>query len=104
MAEAVAGFDWDAGNREKCRKHGVPLSEIEALFAGELAVWPDPAHSITEARFLAIGRTSAGRHVLVVFTFRECRSGRLIRPIGARYMHRKEVERYEQQAASGTKK
>jgi uncharacterized DUF497 family protein len=23
------GFDWDAGNREKCRKHGVSTAEIE---------------------------------------------------------------------------
>jgi uncharacterized DUF497 family protein len=29
MAEAVAGFNWDEGNREKCRKHGVTIEEIE---------------------------------------------------------------------------
>ena len=25
------GFDWDAGNRDKCQKHGVARAEIEAL-------------------------------------------------------------------------
>ena len=34
----VAGFDWDDGNREKCRKHGVSLAEIEALFHGVVRV------------------------------------------------------------------
>jgi uncharacterized DUF497 family protein len=25
------GFDWDHGNRDKCRKHGVSIGEIESL-------------------------------------------------------------------------
>lgn len=104
MIEAIAGFDRDLGNREKCRKHGVPWTEIEAPFAGELALWPDRSRSIAEARFLAIGKTSTGRHMLVVFTFRGGRSGRLIRPISARYMHRKEVEHHERQAAARVEK
>ena len=29
----VSGFDWDEGNRAKCQKHGVPMIEIEDLFA-----------------------------------------------------------------------
>jgi hypothetical protein len=31
---ALDGFDWEAGNRDKCRKHGVTPAEIEALVRG----------------------------------------------------------------------
>jgi hypothetical protein len=27
-----SGFDWDEGNRAKCRKHGIPTEVIESLF------------------------------------------------------------------------
>jgi len=36
MSVVAAGFDWDDGNREKCRKHGMTLAEIEhVLVHGE---------------------------------------------------------------------
>jgi uncharacterized DUF497 family protein len=44
-------FDWDAGNRDKCQKHGVSLAEIESLFRGEPLVGPDASHSKVERRF-----------------------------------------------------
>jgi hypothetical protein len=31
---AIAGFDWDDGNRSKCHKHGVSAEEVESLFLG----------------------------------------------------------------------
>lgn len=93
----VAGFEWDAGNRAKCRKHGVTLGEIEELFRRTVMVLPDVAHSMSEERFRAIGRTAAGRHVFVVFTVRQREDGQLIRPISARFMHRREIERYAQE-------
>jgi uncharacterized DUF497 family protein len=95
----VAGFEWDKGNRDKCQKHGVPLATIEALLRGPLAVVPDPAHSAAEERFKAIGRTDDGRGVLMVFTLRRRADETYIRPVGARYMHRKEVEYYEKAIA-----
>lgn len=67
----VAGFDWDLGNRAKCARHGVTVAEIEGLFRGPISVFPDPAHSSSEERFKAIGRTETGRMVFVVFTLRE---------------------------------
>jgi hypothetical protein len=95
--EAVAGFDWDAGNREKCQRHGVSIAEIEAMFKRPLAIRPDDRHSATERRFLAVGRTAAGRWVFLAFTHRD-RSGKvLIRPITARFMHRQEVRQYEEE-------
>ena len=38
----VAGFEWDEGNRRKCRKHGVSREEIEAMFHQPLSVFPTP--------------------------------------------------------------
>jgi uncharacterized protein len=91
------GFDWDRCNRDKCRKHGVSVAEIESLFRGTPLVGPDPEHSDMERRFRAVDRTAQGRHLFVVFTWRHRRNARPIRPISARYMHRKEVEAHEKE-------
>ena len=91
----VDGFQWDAGNRDKCQKHGVTVAEIEALFgSGTLVVFPDPHPD--EARLRGIGVTGAGRHVFIVWTERMDGEDVLIRPISARFMHAKEIEHYEQ--------
>jgi uncharacterized DUF497 family protein len=99
MSPTVAGFDWDRGNRDKCQKHGVSLAVIEGLFGRPLALFPDPAHSAAEERFKAIGWTEDGRGVLIVFTLRQKGNDTFVRPISARYMHRKEIEHYEKEAA-----
>ena len=97
MAETLAGFDWDVGNRAKCQKHGVPAADIEALFSSPLLIIPDAVHSKTETRIRALGKTGAGRMVFLVFTVRLKGGRRLIRPISARYMHAKEVASYEKE-------
>ena len=89
------GFDWDDGNRDKCLGHGVTTADIEDLFARQVLVAPDPAHSGAEERFKAIGRTAGRRPVFLVFTMRRRGDRVLIRPISARFMHAKEVESYE---------
>ncbi|MGD9537281.1 MAG: BrnT family toxin [Alphaproteobacteria bacterium] len=104
METVVSGFDWDEGNRAKCQKHGVSIPEIEALFAGELAVFPALSRSWHEERLKAIGKTRAGRHVFVVFTLRKRSTGVLIRPISARYMHKQEVDHYEKEVAKAEKR
>ena len=93
-------FDWDAGNREKCRKHGVSVEEIEFVLSGEPFIGPDPYPRDIEARLQAIDRTTEGRHLFVVFTFRETAEGLAVRPISARFMHAKEVSRHEQAQAN----
>jgi uncharacterized protein len=99
MTEAVAGFNWDDGNREKCRKHGVTLEEIESVFrGGTMRMFPDPPHSASETRYLGIGRIASGRHVLVAFTYRDIKKQRFIRAISARFMHTKEIKHYEAQS------
>jgi uncharacterized DUF497 family protein len=95
----AAGFDWHADNRDKCQRHGVSLAGIEGLFHRPLGVFPDPAHSSSEERFKAIGKTDQRRSVLIVFTLRRRREGAFVRPISGRYMHRKEIESYEKEAA-----
>ncbi len=99
MTETVAGFNWDDGNREKCLKHGITVEEIESAFrGGTLRVFPDPAHSTSETRYLGIGLSVAGRHMLVAYTYREIEQQRFIRPISARFMHAKEIKHYEAQS------
>ena len=95
MILQVSGFDWDAGNRAKCAKHGLSREEIESLFRGNPRVAPDLEHSSAEDRFIAVGRTASGRPLFVAFTLRGKERRRLIRPIPARYMHAKEIAAYE---------
>lgn len=91
------GFDWDQGNRAKCQKHGLSIKVIESLFTRPLAVFPDAEHLQKEHRYRAIGRTDKGRCVFIVFTLRHAGDEGLIRPISARYMHKKEMETYEKE-------
>ncbi len=72
-------------------------AEIERLFDRPVLIVPDEAHSRGEERLRAIGKTARGRSVFLVFTIRERDGERLIRPIGAGYMHRKEVAGYEEE-------
>lgn len=96
----VAGFDWDAGNREKCRKHGLAPAEIEGFFKQEsLYIAPDYEHSQKEKRYLAAGRSKKGRPMFAIFTLREKFGEVLIRPISARYMHAKEAKKYEEESS-----
>ena len=94
MPLALHGFDWDAGNREKCVSHGVSIAEIETLFASAVRVAPDIKHADVEARYIAIGLGDANRPIFVAFTFRNFGTTRKIRPISARFMHDKELARY----------
>ena len=96
---AVAGFDWDEGNLAKCIKHGVSVGEVEAFFRAGPAVAPDLVHSAAEDRLIAVGRTAHGRALFVAFTLREKQGHRLIRPVSARYMHKKEIAAYEKKSS-----
>lgn len=90
----VEGVEWDDGNWPKCGQHGVTKDEIEYVLEHATFRIPDP--NPNEHRFRTAGRTASGRHVFLVFTYRDRDTGIFIRPISARYMHRKEIERYEQ--------
>ncbi len=85
-------FDWDDGNSAKNRSHGLEISEIEEAFLSErklLAV--DYKHNQAESRYILLACNRQSRWLYVVFTMRQDK----IRVISARYMHQKEVDRYE---------
>ena len=94
----IDGFDWDSGNSEKCEKHGLPREIIEEFFCQRnIYVAPDIKHSGLETRFFAIGRISNERAVIIIFTIRNNKGKKLIGPISARFMHQKEVDKYEKE-------
>lgn len=87
-----AKFEWDQWNIEKNRQHGLETNEIEEVFFGRkrlLAI--DYQHSQTEPRYILIGLSQHARWLYVVFTVRQ----ENIRVISARYMHHREVKKYE---------
>jgi len=88
----ISEFEWNDGNWPKCGKHGVSREEIEQVLLGNPAVMPDPHPS--EPRMRAIGTTTAGRFVFLVFMLRKLGNKAVIRPISARYMHQKEIDHY----------
>lgn len=99
MINKVEGFDWDEANIDKCQKHGVSTSMIEEFFKGTILVLGDAEHSGVEDRYIAVGRISDGRPMFVGFTFRQGKTGLLIRPITARFMHKREIRKYEKAIA-----
>jgi len=91
----TTAFDWDEGNARKNDKHDVSMAEAEQVFFNQpLLVIDDTRHSVGEARFHALGRTSEGQLLHITFTLRQ--AGASIRVISARDMHRKERKIYEQ--------
>lgn len=89
-------FEWDSGNWPKCGSHGVTREEIERLFLDdEVMISRDIKHSTPqEKRLIAVGHVK-GRAMFVVFVNRNDR----IRPLSARYMHKKELKHYEKESA-----
>jgi uncharacterized DUF497 family protein len=65
-------IEWD--EREAAanlRKHGVSFDEAATVFADSEALDdPDVMHSAREERFLRLGRSLAGRVLMVAYTFR----------------------------------
>ena len=92
----IVGFEWDTGNAVKsAQKHGVRTEEAEEVFLNQpLLVLPDRAHAtVGEERWRALGHTTGGRLLQVVFTVR----GHRLRVISGRPMSRKERSAYEAQ-------
>ena len=85
----------DSGNRAKLKKHGVSLDDIAFCFSHSVLVLKDDKHSDIEERSLAVGEDKKSRAILIVFTVREKEKEVLLRPISARYMHKKERDNYE---------
>lgn len=92
---AISGFNWDSGNAQKNNKHDVSMAQAEQVFFNApLLVLEDASHSQIEVRFHALGKTDDGRALHITFTLRD--TGKLIRVISARDMHKKERKIHEQ--------
>lgn len=95
VVKKIVEFDWDKGNINKNRKHGVEDKEAEEVFFDEDKItYKDVLHSQQEERFIVIGKTRSGRLMYIVFTIR----GKRIRIISARDINKKEVQIYEKKA------
>ncbi len=88
------GFEWDEGNSDKSRrKHGVTIQECEEVFSNTpLLFLDDWKHSQEEERFIAMGKTDAGKKLFIVFTPRKSK----VRVISARPMDKGERLFYEE--------
>jgi uncharacterized DUF497 family protein len=73
-------FEWDeAKNQANIRKHGVDFRNAAYVFADPFALsLPDDEHSDDEERWLLLGRNGNEKILLVVHTFRQGNSIRLI--------------------------
>jgi len=96
MFQKLTGFEWDEGNATKnWIKHKVSHLESEQIFFNKpLIVQDDLAHSKSEERWFALGKTDKDRRLMTVFTVRKDK----IRIISSRDMSRKERNIYEKEA------
>jgi uncharacterized DUF497 family protein len=87
-------FEWDTKKaRLNLAKHAVSFEEAATVFGDERSVTiPDPAHSLTEERFVTIGASDNGKILVVVATER----GDILRLISARPANRRERKQYEE--------
>lgn len=75
------------------RKHGVTFDEAITTFSDPLAMLlSDPEHSIGEQRYIVLGTSTQGRHLVVAFAERPPRT----RLISARRATRMERRQYEE--------
>ena len=88
-------FEWDSRKaRSNLSKHGISFEEASTIFGNSLSLTiPDPDHSITERRYVTMGRAFNGKLLVVVHTDR----GNNIRMISARRASRRERRFYEQE-------
>ncbi|KKQ27097.1 MAG: hypothetical protein US48_C0024G0013 [Candidatus Levybacteria bacterium GW2011_GWA2_37_36] len=93
--KVVAEFEWDEGNKDKPKKHGVTIGEAEeAFFDDNKVVFSDWIHSAKEKRFTLLGKTRRERLLNIIYTIRR----KKIRIITARDINGKEVQLYEKAA------
>ena len=95
IVKDASEFEWDEGNKEKPKKHGLTPEETEeAFFDTKKIVFTDWMHSKTEGRITLLGKTKKGRLLNITYTMRV----KKIRIITARPINRKEVSLYEKAA------
>jgi len=87
-------FEWDSRKAQSnLAKHGVGLEEASTIFGDPSSLTiPDPEHSLSEERYVTMGRAFSGKLLVVVHTER----GDNIRIISARRASRRERKFYEE--------
>jgi len=90
--ESCVGFEWDEWNAKKnWDRHAVTPEEAEDVFFNDpLIVRSESPSKGREKRYWALGQTSNGRRLFVVFTVRR----KLVRVISVRDQNRRENEAY----------
>jgi uncharacterized DUF497 family protein len=65
-------FEWDSRKaRSNLAKHGVGFQEASTIFGDPLSLTiPDPEHSLSEKRYITVGRAFSGKLLVVVHTER----------------------------------
>ena len=86
-------FQWDKGNIDKPKKHGLTPEETEeAFFDKNKIIFKDWKHSSEiEQRITLLGKNKSGRLLNITYTARN----NMIRIITARPINKKEVHLYE---------
>ena len=87
-------FDWDEGKaRANLKKHRISFEEAKTVFGDPFsATIDDPAHSVSEYRFVDIGTSASGMILTVAYAER----GQRIRLISCRKATRAEPKIYEE--------
>ena len=94
--DGIVDFEWDKGNLSHIKIHNVNSEEAEDLYFDlNNTLREDLGHSISEKRFIIIGKTQKGRLLYQVFTIRIDK----IRVISSRDINKKEVRLYEKKVS-----
>ena len=83
-------LEFDEGNEGHVTKHGISVSELMQVFAGD-PLWSRNVRGHTAA-WRMIGRTAGGRAVVAVVVYDEGR--RSVRPVSARECEPHEVAKW----------
>jgi uncharacterized DUF497 family protein len=69
VLDSLSGFEWDMHNIGHIAPHGVTPAEVEQTTGRRHVIIP-AAPQRNEKRWKLLGRTPAGRYLVVVFTIR----------------------------------
>jgi uncharacterized protein len=100
MPEFVYDFEWDPAKAQtNAERHGLDFERAAEVFRDPLALTvSDEEHSITEARWITLGRDMRDQYVIVIHTFEELDATTArIRIISARRPTKSEIRQYEEQ-------
>ena len=90
-------FTWDPTKGEQnVRKHGVSFEVAQTVFDDPLHVSILDTKSKDEERWVTLGKSTTGKALVVVHTYREEGGHEMIRIISARRATKKEVHHYEE--------